>query len=67
MGEEKQEGAVRSVGAGRRLGRGKNFILTISTSGKVIKGPSVFFHHILAPLVLGELGKETAHEAGRPA
>lgn len=26
-----------------------------------------FFHHILDPLVLGELGKESAHEAGWPA
>lgn len=63
MGEEKQE-AIRSVGAGRRWARGKNFILSISTSGKVIQGPSFLFHQLLGPLVLGELRKETAHEAG---
>lgn len=31
------------------------------------RGSQLFFHHILAPLVLGELGKKTAHEAGWPA
>jgi hypothetical protein len=31
------------------------------------RGSQLSFHQILAPLVLGELGKETAHEAGRPA